>query len=156
TQLSRDHRGNCTSHKRMPAKNRVRAALLGPAVIYQDRRFALIVNSRINLRIRHQLDFDLFLPRPCLSKANRNHQSKNANCACKSAHRDLLGFARIRFIVARTVAAVYFLRLRAIALALRVLEAARYRACASRTADDLAIRTSPAVTDRRYSRTQPA
>jgi|SRR5439155_22516087 len=33
-----------------------------------------------------------------------------------------------------SVAAVDFYRLRAIALALRVLEAARYRACASRTA----------------------
>jgi len=31
------------------------------------------------------------------------------------------------------------LRLRAIALALRVVEAARYRACASRTADDVEI-----------------
>src|SRR5213594_3437155 len=85
-----DHRGNCTSHERVSAKNRVRAALLGPAVIYKDRRFAVIVNSRVNLRIRHRLDFDLFLPRPCLSKANCNHQSKNANRACKFAHRDLL------------------------------------------------------------------
>ena len=90
TQLSRDHRGNCTSHERVPAKNRVRAALLGPAVIYKDRRFAVIVNRRVNLRIRHQLDFDLFLPRPCLSKANCNHQNKNANRARKFAHRDLL------------------------------------------------------------------
>ncbi|PYS44840.1 MAG: hypothetical protein DMG13_33255 [Acidobacteria bacterium] len=41
-----------------------------------------------------------------------------------------------------------FLRLRAIALALRVFEAARYRTCASRTAGDVA------VTDRRLQQAQ--
>src|SRR5438876_6883957 len=53
----------------------------------------------------------------------------------------------------RTVAAVYLLRLRAVALALRGIEAARCRACALRTADS---KKSGTRTQKAQGRTQKA
>src|SRR5207247_11298467 len=64
-----------------------------------------------------------------------HHDLQIAMCLAKRALHRLIEKFRLCG-TSGTVAAVYYLRLRTIALALRVFKAAHYRACASRTAGD--------------------